>query len=320
VPEAFQLNSPLPGGQSINYYTWNDYFFFVQDEWRVRPDLTVNLGLRYELVGNTIEPLVELNEQILAARRGDVKVVGGGPRGYVARMVRRSFRFGLRLGILALPISGVLTLVGLLSRYGTPNPRIDAKAAARTAGSMSYFVTQFVGNVVGLTMLIFGIIALTALLARTRAKNLALAAMILSILGIAPVLSALGVTTYALPVLGQAYLEGQRGTLTIVDAIFNNPLRIIFVFVFIIYAAGFILFGAAIWLSGVLRKGAAISLGLHAPLVATFARSQPSPAVVLGALLFLLGATFVARDVFRLTPLRTPNNRDGAFTEPGSKH
>ena len=71
TPEAFQLNSPLPGGQSINYYTWNDYFFFAQDEWRIRPDLTLNLGLRYELAGNTIEPLVELNEQILAANNND---------------------------------------------------------------------------------------------------------------------------------------------------------------------------------------------------------------------------------------------------------
>ena len=226
----------------------------------------------------------------------------------------------LRLGILALPISGVLALVGLLSRYDTPNPHADPEAAARTAGSAGYFVTQFVGNVVGLTLLIFGIIALTALLARTRAKNLALLAMILSILGIAPVLSALGVTTYALPVLGKAYLRGEPGTLAIVEGIFDNPLRIIFVFVFIIYAAGFILFGAATWRSGVLRKGAAISLGLHAPLVATFARPQPSPAVVLGALLFLLGATFVAMDVFRLPLRRTRNNRGGASTDPGSKH
>jgi hypothetical protein len=38
----------------------------------------------------------------------------------------------VRIGILALPLSGVLTLVGLLSRYGTPNVRIDAEAAAQS--------------------------------------------------------------------------------------------------------------------------------------------------------------------------------------------
>jgi hypothetical protein len=55
----------------------------------------------------------------------------------------------------------------------------------------------------------------------------------------------------------------------------------------------------AIWRSGTLRKGAAISLGLHAPLVASFARPQPSLIVVVGALLFIVGATLVALDVFR---------------------
>jgi hypothetical protein len=71
VPEAFQLNSPLRGGQSINYYTWNDFFFFVQDEWRIRPDLTLSLGLRYELAGNTIDPLADLNQRILSANNND---------------------------------------------------------------------------------------------------------------------------------------------------------------------------------------------------------------------------------------------------------
>jgi hypothetical protein len=205
----------------------------------------------------------------------------------------------IRLGILALPLAGLLSLVGLLGRYGTPNPRIDPEAAARTAASAGYFASQFLGNVVGLTLLIFGVLALTAFLASTRVRKLALVAMILSILGIAPVLSGLGVNTYALPVLGQAYLEGQSGTLAIVDAIFSNPLTIIFVFAFILYAVGFVLFGVAIWRSGALRKSTAVSLGLHAPLVASFARPQPSLTVVLGALLFIVGATLLALDVFR---------------------
>jgi len=203
---------------------------------------------------------------------------------------------------LALPLAGLLSLVGLLSRYGTPNPRIDPEAAARTAGSTSYFASQFLGNVVELTMLIFGVLALTTYLANTRAKNLAFGAMILSLLGIAPVFSALGVNTYALPVLGQTYLEGQRGSLAFGVAIFGNPLRIIFVIAFILYAVGFVLFGVAIWRSGALRKGAAISLGLHAPLVASFARPQPNLTVVVGALLFLVGATLVTLDLFRGHP------------------
>jgi hypothetical protein len=207
----------------------------------------------------------------------------------------------IRLGILALPAAGLLGLVGLLSRYGVPNPRVDPEAAARFASSSHYFASQFAGNVVGLTLLIFGILALTAFLSEARVRGLALAAMILSIAGIAPILSALGVTTYALPVLGRAYLGGQADALVIVDTTFHNPLWVIFVLAFISYGAGFILFCVSIWRSGVLRKGAAISLGLHAPLVSSFVRPQPSPVVILGALLFILGSTLVALDVFRGT-------------------
>jgi hypothetical protein len=207
----------------------------------------------------------------------------------------------IRLGILALPAAGLLGLVGLLSRYGVPNPRVDPEVAARFASSSYFFASQFAGNVVGMTLLIFGILALTAFLSETRVRELALAAMILSIAGIAPILSALGVTTYALPVLGRAYLGGQSEALVIVDTIFHNPLRVIFVLAFLSYGAGFILFCVAIWRSEVLRKGAAISLGLHAPLVSSFVRPQPNPVVVLGALLFILGSTLVALDVLRGT-------------------
>ena len=45
----------------------NDYFFFVQDDWRVHPTLTLNLGLRYEF---STQPLNKLIDQ-LNARESD---------------------------------------------------------------------------------------------------------------------------------------------------------------------------------------------------------------------------------------------------------
>ena len=211
----------------------------------------------------------------------------------------------MRVGILALPLSGLLTLWGLLGRYNVPNPRVDFEAAAQTTSSTSFFVSQFVGNIVGLALLILGIFALTAYLANSRARRPAVAAMILSILSVALVLPALGVTTYALPALGHAYLNGQEDAKVIADAIFGNTLRnVIYIPAFALYATGFVLFGVAIWRSGVLRKGAALSLGLHAPLVSSFIKPQPNLLVVLGALLFILGGVFISLDVFRGPPAR----------------
>ena len=72
VAEAANINKPLPGGEEVNYYHWwTDTFMFAQDEWRVRPSLTLSLGLRYELPGNGIDSLVDLNERIVQTAGGD---------------------------------------------------------------------------------------------------------------------------------------------------------------------------------------------------------------------------------------------------------
>lgn len=69
--EAANINKPLPGGQDVNYYRWWDQYYYVQDEFSVNRSLTLNLGLRYELPGNNIQSLIDLNQNILAANGGD---------------------------------------------------------------------------------------------------------------------------------------------------------------------------------------------------------------------------------------------------------
>jgi hypothetical protein len=227
----------------------------------------------------------------------------------------------VRLGIWALPLSGLLVLVAVLGRYGTPNPGVDPGLAVSLADSSSYFVTQLVGNVLGLTLLIFGVISLTAYLINTRVRGLALGAMVLSIVGITLLMGALGVTTYALPAIARAYENGQQDAPLIIEFIFGSPLREMFFAVILCYSAGFILFGIAVWRSGVLPKRAAVPIAIQAPLLGSFIRPEPNWTSILGALMFVVGGSLIALSVFRSAPaaeeevFETRESRDGTTLE-----
>ncbi|HEV2664220.1 MAG TPA: hypothetical protein VG324_04880, partial [Blastocatellia bacterium] len=61
------INRPVPGGQTIQYYDFYDYFFYAQDEWKITPYFTLTYGLRYETPGNSIDSLVPFSNMIVAA-------------------------------------------------------------------------------------------------------------------------------------------------------------------------------------------------------------------------------------------------------------
>ena len=69
--EAANINKPLPGGEAINNYNWWDVHFYGQDEWKIRPNFSLTLGLRYERPGEATLSLLPANERIIQVAGGD---------------------------------------------------------------------------------------------------------------------------------------------------------------------------------------------------------------------------------------------------------
>ncbi|HKR60493.1 MAG TPA: carboxypeptidase regulatory-like domain-containing protein [Pyrinomonadaceae bacterium] len=71
VADTATVNKPLAGGREIFYYDWHDFFAYGQDEWKIRPNFTLTLGLRYETPGQPIGDLVEVNDAIVRTAGND---------------------------------------------------------------------------------------------------------------------------------------------------------------------------------------------------------------------------------------------------------
>src|ERR671917_1651129 len=216
----------------------------------------------------------------------------------------------VRLGLLTLPLAGLLVTWAAIASsafFDFSDSAIDPQEAATAYASLGYFLSQFAGYILGLTLLTLGVFALTVYLSDIRGERWALVAMVLSILGIGLLLSHYGLRTYAVPALGGAYLGGEENAVGMANVIFGSPTDSVFYAAFLLYSAGFILFGFAVWGSWTLTRWAGDVLALHAPLL-----SAPLPDLfsVLGALLLLIGGGWVAYDVLRRPPAR------GAGAEP----
>jgi len=203
----------------------------------------------------------------------------------------------IRLGILALPLAGLLALVGPLGDLVSPDPEVNPRGAAQATSTTTYFLSQFVGNVLAITLLIFGFLALFAYLVNTRGGRLTSLALVLSISGLCMFLSFVGIPAYVFPALAQEYLNGQENALQMVESIFSGNLFAIIILGGLLQFIGFVLFGLAIWRSETLPKWAGVLLAISGLILAV---PTYLPALnLLGIILLIIAGGWTALTVWR---------------------
>jgi Carboxypeptidase regulatory-like domain len=71
VAQTAQKSLPVRGGDMFAFYRWHEFYTYLQDQWRIRPTLSLSYGVRYEYPGNSFQYLRELNKRILAANNNN---------------------------------------------------------------------------------------------------------------------------------------------------------------------------------------------------------------------------------------------------------
>jgi hypothetical protein len=75
VAQIATINKDLAGTAKILLLDWHDFFFYAQDEWRIRPNFSLSYGLRWELPGQPISDLRQFNAPVVAAANNDPRYV-----------------------------------------------------------------------------------------------------------------------------------------------------------------------------------------------------------------------------------------------------
>ena len=226
------------------------------------------------------------------------------------------------IGLLGLPLYGALTFWSSLDPQ--PDPNTHYEAWARFVTTNHYVLSHVLGSTLGLVLAIFGTFALGAYLVGGRSGRLGLVAMVTTVLGTALFLPAMGVSTYATPQEGQAYLAGIEEFSELPSSFADTVFALTSLLVIVLLFVGNVLLGIAVWRSGVLPRWAgalwAAAAVLMYPLGIVYAvvilGVQSTPRTVLvGALLLVIGGGWIA-----FSALRRPSTETvGAGVRPRVK-
>jgi hypothetical protein len=206
------------------------------------------------------------------------------------------------IGLLGLPLYGALTFWSSLE--GQPDPSTQLEAWSRFVTTNHYVLIHVLGSILGLIFLIFGVFALGAFLATSRAGRLGLVAMALTVLGSALFLPLQGVTTFAAPEEGQAVLAGLEEFEELPPIFANTVFALTGLMVIVLGFVGHVLLGVAVWRSGTLPRwagalwaGANVLMYLSLVYGQTIGPASTPLTVPLGALVLVISGAWMAWSV-----------------------
>jgi hypothetical protein len=211
----------------------------------------------------------------------------------------------IRAGLLGLPISGALTFWSSL--YPQPDPNVHYEAWFRFVVTDHYVLTHVFGSILGLILAIFGTFALGVYLSRSRAGRMGLTAMVAAVFGSALFLPVMGISAFAAPKEGQAYLAGLEEYSQLPDILANTMVSLTSLLMVVLVFAGNVFLGVAVWRSGTLPKLAGAAWAAAAILMypmglvyeATIGPASTVPTVVVGAALMVVGGSWMAMSAMR---------------------
>jgi hypothetical protein len=208
------------------------------------------------------------------------------------------------IGLLGLPLYGVLTLYSSIDPQ--PDPSTHLEAWARFVTTNHYVLGHLLGSILGLIFAIFGTFALGVYLATSRAGRLGLVAVTMTVLGSALFLPLQGVSTFSAPEEGQAVLAGLEEFSELPDIFANTVFGLTGLLVIVLQFVGNILLGLAVWRSGTLPRwagalwaGAHVLMYLSLVYAQTIGAASTPPTVPVGAVLVVISGAWLALSVLR---------------------
>ena len=229
-----------------------------------------------------------------------------------------AFAAWMKTGLVALPIYGLI--LAFTTRTPQPDQVVDTEGWARFVSSPSYLVEHIASSVVGAVLVIFGTLALGAILSRSRAPRLALWGTLLAVAGQILFMVPGTISTFATPAIGAAYLSGNREVMALE---FSPVLTLITGVALLLVVVGNIVLGVAIWRSGVIARWAGLLwiigtlvfyvLGAFLGMATTNASLPTQP---VAAVLMAITSSRIAWTVLRSRAKQPPTDPDVAANRP----